>query len=252
MALFVRWAPWPIISKGPQQGWENFSETHLFSAIFNHLYRGSVVGFWLRIDEYWSYVSDDIYHLCIESLRFSWTSLAGHHQAIGLPDYTRRFSGTFGRSSQIFGYSTKERFLGFAGKSRKENTSLGKWTAFAPENHAVVEREIIWSKPSWLRGSSHEFGEGCTWPSPFPPLTKGTQQHNPPTDPLWDFVVKTRPDAMAILEEASPRDSFFPLGKSFLWMAWHFLFQSMVGGSFNFVVKLILGFFVSDDLPRKV
>lgn len=38
-------------------------------------------------------------------------------------------------------------------------------------------------------GASHEFGEGCTWPSPFPPLTKGTQQHNPPTDPLWDFVV---------------------------------------------------------------
>lgn len=71
----------------------------------------------------------------------------------------------------------------------KKNASLGKWTAFAPENHAVVEREIIWSKPSWLRGSSHEFGEGCTWPSPFPPLTKGTQQHNPPTDPSWDFLV---------------------------------------------------------------
>ena len=64
-----------------------------------------------------------------------------------------------------------------------------KMNAFEPENHAVVEREIIWSKPSWLRGQAMSFGEGCTWPSPFPPLTKGTQQHNPPTDPLWDFVV---------------------------------------------------------------
>ena len=181
------WAPWPIISKGPQQGWENFSETHLFLAIFNHLYRGSVVGFWLRIHEYWSYVSDDIIfvlNLCTSPEPASQDIIKQSGYLITPEDFQELLE----EAARYLDIPQKNGSLASMENHEKKHIPW-KMNGFCTWKSRCCGKGNHLKQTFMTSGASHEFGEGCTWPSPFPPLTKGTQQHNPPTDPLWDFVV---------------------------------------------------------------